>query len=86
MSLERTQQTMNHYFEVMGRGGDFAEFYTADVTWTTTDTGRTCAARLRFATSLSPCTTTCQTPKRGGSSSRIDTHILKATVWRRHRN
>jgi hypothetical protein len=34
MSLERTQQTMNHYFEVMGRGGDFAEFYTADVTWT----------------------------------------------------
>ena len=40
MSLERTQQTMNHYFEVMGRGGDFAEFYTADVTWTTTDTGQ----------------------------------------------
>jgi len=31
---------MNHYFEVMGRGGDFAEFYTADVTWTTTDTGQ----------------------------------------------
>ena len=40
MSLERTQQTMNHYFEVMDRGGDFAEFYTADVTWTTTDTGQ----------------------------------------------
>jgi hypothetical protein len=30
---------MDHYFEVMGRGGDFAEFYTADVTWTITDTG-----------------------------------------------
>jgi hypothetical protein len=31
---------MNHYFEVMGRGGDFAKFYTADVTWTTTGTGQ----------------------------------------------
>lgn len=40
MSLERTRQTMNHYFEVMSRGGDFAEFYTADVTWTTNDTGQ----------------------------------------------
>ena len=40
MSVERTKQTMNHYFEVMGRGGDFAEFYTADVTWTSTDTGQ----------------------------------------------
>jgi hypothetical protein len=40
MSLEQTQQTMNHYFDVMGRGGDFAEFFTADVTWTTTDTGQ----------------------------------------------
>jgi hypothetical protein len=40
MSLERTQQTMNRYFEGMGRGGDVAEFYTADVTWTTTDTGQ----------------------------------------------
>jgi hypothetical protein len=40
MSLERTQQTMTRYFEGMGRGGDVAEFYTADVTWTTTDTGQ----------------------------------------------
>jgi hypothetical protein len=40
MSLEQTQQTMDHYFDVMGRGGDFAEFYTADVTWTTVDTGQ----------------------------------------------
>jgi hypothetical protein len=40
MSLERTPQTMNHYFEVMGRGADFAEFYTADVSWTTTDRGQ----------------------------------------------
>jgi hypothetical protein len=36
----RHLQTMNHYFEVMGHGGDFAEFYTADVAWTTTDTGQ----------------------------------------------
>ena len=39
MSLEQTQQTINRYFDVMGRGGDFAQCYTADVTWTTTDTG-----------------------------------------------
>jgi hypothetical protein len=39
MSLEQTQRTIDHYFDVMSRGGDFAEYYTADVTWTTTDTG-----------------------------------------------
>jgi hypothetical protein len=39
MSLDQTQQTINRYFDVMGRGGDFAKCYTADVTWATTDTG-----------------------------------------------
>jgi SnoaL-like domain len=38
MSIEQTQQTINRYFDLMGRDGDFAECYTADVTWTTTDT------------------------------------------------
>ena len=38
MSLDQTQQAINRYFDVMGLGGDFAECYTADVTWTTTDT------------------------------------------------
>jgi hypothetical protein len=32
MSLEQTQRTINHYFDVMSRGGDFAKCYTADVT------------------------------------------------------
>ena len=39
MSLEQTQQTIDHYFDVMTRGGDFAVYYTDDVTWTMTDTG-----------------------------------------------
>ena len=39
MSLEHTQQTIDHYFDVMTRGGDFAVYYTDDVTWTMTDTG-----------------------------------------------
>jgi ketosteroid isomerase-like protein len=39
MSFEQTQRTIDHYFGVMSRGGDFAECYAADVTWTTTDTG-----------------------------------------------
>jgi SnoaL-like domain len=40
MSLEQTQQIINRYFDLMGHGGDFAECYSADVTWTTTDTGQ----------------------------------------------
>jgi hypothetical protein len=40
MSLEQTQQIINLYFDLMGHGGDFAECYSADVTWTTTDTGQ----------------------------------------------
>jgi ketosteroid isomerase-like protein len=39
MSLDQTQQTINRYFDLMGGGDDFAECYTTDVTWTTTDTG-----------------------------------------------
>jgi ketosteroid isomerase-like protein len=39
MSLEQTQQTIDHYFDVMTRGGDFAVYYNDDVTWTMTDTG-----------------------------------------------
>ena len=84
MSLERTQQTMNHYFEVMGRGGDFAEFYTADVTWTTTDTGqdvRGPSSVRDFIVALHNNMSDAQT--RRIERARMDTHILKATVWRR---
>ena len=37
--LGRPQQMIDHYFDVMTGGGDFAVYYTADVTWTMTDTG-----------------------------------------------
>ena len=39
MSLEQTRRTINRYFHVMSGGGDLAECYSADVTWTTTETG-----------------------------------------------
>jgi hypothetical protein len=39
MSLEQTRQTISRYFHVMSGGGDLAECYSADVTWTTTETG-----------------------------------------------
>lgn len=39
MSLEQTRRTIKRYFHVMSGGGDLAACYTADVTWTTTDTG-----------------------------------------------
>jgi hypothetical protein len=39
VSLERTGRAIDRYFGIMGRGGDFADCYTTDVTWTTTDTG-----------------------------------------------
>jgi hypothetical protein len=39
MSLEETQRTIDHYFDLMSRGGDFAQCYTDDVTWTTIDIG-----------------------------------------------
>ena len=39
MSLEQTRQTINRYLHVMSGGGDLDECYSADVTWTTTETG-----------------------------------------------
>ncbi len=39
MSHERTQRAIDRYFGIMGRGGDFADCYTTDVTWITSDTG-----------------------------------------------
>jgi ketosteroid isomerase-like protein len=39
MSFEETQRTIDHYFDLMSRGGDFGECYTTDVTWTMTDSG-----------------------------------------------
>jgi hypothetical protein len=40
MSLEQTQQIINRYFDLIGNRDDFAECYSPDVTWTTTDTGQ----------------------------------------------
>jgi ketosteroid isomerase-like protein len=39
MSHEETQRTIDHYFDPMSRGGDFAECYTDGVTWSTLDIG-----------------------------------------------
>ena len=39
MSTQLTQRTMDRYFELMGRGADFAECYAADATWLIADTG-----------------------------------------------
>jgi hypothetical protein len=58
MSLEQTQQTIDHYFDVMNRGGDFAEFYTADVTWATTDTGQNVRGASPVRDFMWACTTT----------------------------
>jgi hypothetical protein len=84
MSLEQTQQTINRYFHVMSGGGDLAECYTADVTWTTADTGE----ELRGAASVRDYvvalhTTTCSTPKREGLSSPMGTRISRVIVSRR---
>jgi hypothetical protein len=40
MSLDQTQRTMDRYFGAMGRGDDFSEFYTADVTWIMMESGQ----------------------------------------------
>jgi len=40
MTTERTQATMNRYFDLMGRGDDFAECYTPDVSWLIAATGQ----------------------------------------------
>ena len=39
MSVDQTQQVIDRYFEVMGAGGDFSQFYVDDVTWTMLDAG-----------------------------------------------
>jgi ketosteroid isomerase-like protein len=40
MSTGETQRTIKRYFDLMGRGADFAECYRADVTWLIADTGQ----------------------------------------------
>jgi hypothetical protein len=40
VSLEQTKSVMDRYFETMGEGGDFSEFFADDVTWTSMDTGQ----------------------------------------------
>jgi len=39
VSVDQTQQVVDRYFEVMGAGGDFSEFYVDEVTWTMLDAG-----------------------------------------------
>ena len=39
MSLETTTRTMNSYVEALLNGGDFGQFFTDDVQWTTVETG-----------------------------------------------
>ncbi len=40
MSSEQAQAVIDHYFELMGRDADFAECYSAEVTWLVADTGQ----------------------------------------------
>jgi hypothetical protein len=39
MSVELTQQVIDHYFKVMAAHGDFSRFYSDEVTWTMVDAG-----------------------------------------------
>ena len=39
MSIDHTQEAMHRYFDLMGEGADFAECYTADVSWLVADSG-----------------------------------------------
>jgi hypothetical protein len=50
MSLEQNAADEQSIFLHLGQGGDLAECFTTDVTWTTTHMGRRCVARLRFVT------------------------------------
>jgi hypothetical protein len=83
MSLEQTQQTIKRYFHVMSGGGDLAECYTADVTWTTTDTGE----ELRGASSVRDYVVALHNNMfdalSEGLSSPMGTPISRATVSRR---
>ena len=38
MSVEQTQRTLDRYFDLMGKDEDFAECFSADVTWLIADT------------------------------------------------
>ena len=40
MSLEATRQTMSEYLDALVNRGDFAQFFTDDVHWTTIETGQ----------------------------------------------
>jgi len=39
MSVEATTRIMNGYFEALLGGGDFSQYFTDDVSWTTMETG-----------------------------------------------
>ena len=39
MSVEATTRIMNSYFEALLGGGDFSQYFTDDVSWTTMETG-----------------------------------------------
>lgn len=39
MSVESTKKIMDGYFAALLNGGDFGQFFTEDVEWTTTETG-----------------------------------------------
>lgn len=39
MSLEATTQTINSYLDALLNGGDFGQFFTDEVRWTTMETG-----------------------------------------------
>ena len=39
MSIEATTRIMNGYFEALLGGGDFSQYFTDDVSWTTMETG-----------------------------------------------
>jgi hypothetical protein len=39
VSVDQTQQVIDRYFEVMGAGGDFSQFYVDEVTWRMLDAG-----------------------------------------------
>jgi hypothetical protein len=75
MSLEQTQQTIDHYFDVMTRGGDFAVYYTDDVTWTMTDTGDEVRGASSVRDYIVALHTTCSMHVRQRSSSPTGTHI-----------
>lgn len=40
MSLSSVQDLMRRYFEVMGQGGDFSQFYDPGMTWRMVDSGQ----------------------------------------------